>query len=338
MGFDSNSGTLSCDSCGHQDNIEQLPAELITEIDAEEDVKEVFAEGEAKEYSCNNCGAIVITDADTTATSCSFCGAGVVLGDRLSGNLKPAQVIPFTISKEQAKEAFKKWSKKGRLAPSDFKEANRIKEITGIYVPFWMYDLGNKAIVDARATRVRTYSRGDYNYTETKHYDVYRNINIEFLKVPVDASEKMDDVLMDKLEPYDYSNLKTFKTPYLAGYLAEKYNYDDKELFPRVKEKVKNHINTYISSTVKGYTSVNYRTKQVSTERSKSHYVLLPVWMVYYDYDKSEHTFAMNGQTGKIVGKPPLSYGKAGLWLGGIAGGTFLISRVITMLLGGGIL
>ena len=33
--------------------------------------------------------------------------------------------------------------------------------------------------------------------------------------------------------------------------------------------------------------------------------------MVYYDYDQSEHTFAMNGQTGKVVGKPPLSFGKS---------------------------
>src|SRR5690625_4463785 len=100
MGFDSESGTLSCSSCGRKDNIEEFPDDYI---------KNTFTEEEAKEYHCENCGAHVITDMDTTATSCSFCGAGVVLGDRLTGDLAPGKVIPFTISKDEARAAFQKW-------------------------------------------------------------------------------------------------------------------------------------------------------------------------------------------------------------------------------------
>lgn len=329
MHFDSVSGKLSCDSCGRKDAIEDFADDLI---------KENFEPDEAREYKCNNCGGVVITDADTTATTCCFCGASVVLGDRLSGILMPAKVIPFTINKDQAREAFEKWTKKGKLAPNSFKQANRIKKITGIYVPFWLYDLNSRAKVSARATKVRRYSRGDYDYTETKHYDVYRDLNIDFLKVPVDASEKMDDRIMDLLEPYDYSDLKKFKTPYLAGYLAEKYNFDDTELLPRVKGKVAPSIEAYISSTINGYSSVSYRDKQVNTKNRQSDYVLFPVWMVYYDHEKSEHTFAMNGQTGKLVGKPPISKGKVAVWIGGITASTFIVSRVISMIVGGGIL
>ena len=317
---------LSCASCGNKEKIEEFSEDLKTET---------FAEDEAKEYNCNNCGAIVITDADTTATSCSFCGAGVVLSDRLTGNLMPAKVIPFTISKDEARVAFKKWCKNGRLTPKGFMTADRIKGISGMYIPFWLYDLNNKAEIRALATKVRSYRKGDYVYTETKYYDLYRDINLGLINVPVDASEKMNDEIMDKLEPYDYANLKDFKTPYLAGYLAEKYNYDDEELFPRVKSKTQKYIDSYISSTIRGYSSITYKSKHINTKKRRSYYVLFPVWMVYYDFDKSEHTFAMNGQTGKIVGKPPISRNKVMAWFGGIACTSFIGLKLISFVVGG---
>ncbi|GEN30196.1 DNA-directed RNA polymerase subunit RPC12/RpoP [Cerasibacillus quisquiliarum] len=328
MAFDADSGKLSCHSCGRQDDIETFSDEYITRT---------FTEDDAKEYHCENCGAVILTDTDTAATSCSFCGAGVVIADRLSGVLAPVKVIPFSITKEQAEVAFKKWCKNGLLTPKGFMSANRIKKITGLYVPFWLYDLNSEVEVHAEGRKVRTYSRGDYIYTETKYYDVYRNMDLYYKKVPVDASKKMNDELMDKLEPYHYKDLKTFKMPYLAGYIAEKYNFDDKELFPRVRQKVRKFIDSYIGSTIVGYTSVSYRDKRIDMKKDNSYYVLLPVWMVYYDYDKQEHTFAMNGQTGKVVGRPPISYGKVAAWFSGIAGTTFLSLKFIQWIVGAGL-
>lgn len=326
MGFDSESGKLSCDSCGRKDTIEDFSDDYITQS---------FSEDEAKEYHCENCGAIVITDADTTATSCSFCEAGVVLADRLTGKLAPKKVIPFTISKEEAQRAFKKWCKNGRLTPKGFMTADRIKNITGMYVPFWIYDLNSKVEFSGDGKKVRTYTRGDYIYTETKHYDVYRDIDLYHVRVPVDASEKMNDEIMDKLEPYHYNDLKEFKTPYLAGYLAEKYNYDDEQLFPRVKEKIHHFIQSYVRSTITGYSSVAKRSETIDTRNMNSAYVLFPVWMVYYDFDKKEHTFAMNGQTGKVVGKPPISMQKVAMWFGGIAGSSFVLLKLISFFISG---
>ena len=128
MAFDPDLGKLSCESCGRQENIENYPEELKTAT---------FSADEANEFHCENCGAVLITAAETTATSCGFCGAGVVISERLSGHLAPAKVIPFTISKEEATKAFKKWCRKGLLTPKGFMSADRIKSITGMYVPFW---------------------------------------------------------------------------------------------------------------------------------------------------------------------------------------------------------
>ena len=327
MVFDSETGKLSCGSCGRQDNVESF---------SEENIITTFEEDEAKEYHCDNCGAVLITEAETAATSCSFCGAGVVLADRVSGTLAPAKVIPFSISKEQAAAAFKKWCRNGLLTPKDFMTADRIKNITGMYVPFWIYDLNSKVQVTGVGTKVRTYTKGDYIYTETKYYDVFRDINLDYLKIPVDASTKMNDELMDKLEPFPYDQLKEFKTPYLAGFIAEKYNYDDKELLPRAKDKIDSYIQSYIKSSVSGYTTMSFKRKDINVKKVHSAYVLLPVWMVYYDYNKSEHIFAMNGQTGKVVGKPPISKGKVAGWFGGVAAGTFVSLKVVSMLMGGG--
>ena len=195
MSFDSDSGTLLCPSCDRQEKIEDYNDDYVTRA---------FAEEDAVEYQCNNCGAAVITDKDTTATSCSFCSAGVVIGDRLTGKLAPGKVIPFTISKEEARKTFKKWCKNGWFTPKGFMNADRIKNITGMYIPYWIYDLNSKVKVDAIGTRVRKYTKGDWEYTETKYYDIYRDIDLYYNRVPADASEKLNDGLMDLVEPYHY--------------------------------------------------------------------------------------------------------------------------------------
>lgn len=366
MAFDSQTGQLRCESCGRTDKIEEMAGnnahtggDFSYEMD-EDDIKaansafnsdyadpseednpsnhSTFGENEAIEYHCNNCGAVLITDSQTTATTCSFCGAGVVLGDRLSGSLAPAKVIPFSINKAQAQEAFKKWCKKGLLTPRDFMTADRIKNITGIYVPFWLYELNGRGEALATCTRVRTYTAGDWIYTETKYYQVYRKVDLNYTRIPCDASKKMEDNMMDKLEPYQYSNLKDFNMPYLAGYIAEKYDFNDEQMLPRIKDRVSSYVDNYIRSTINGYTTVNFHQKDINIRKKQADYTLMPVWMVCYDYKQAEHIFAMNGQTGKVVGKPPISKAKIAAWFSGISVGSFILLRIITMLLGGGLL
>lgn len=329
MVFDSETGMLSCQSCGRKDDIKNIADPL---------GNGVFSGDEVQEYHCTSCGAVIMTEAETAATVCSFCGSAVVLGDRLSGKLAPAMVIPFSISKEEAMQAFKKWCKNGLLTPSGFMTADRIKGIMGMYVPFWLYELHNKVDVYGHATKVRTYTKGDYRYTETQHFDVYRRLRLNYSKIPIDASEKMNDELMDKLEPFPYDQLKGFKTPYLAGYVAEKYSYNDEQLLPRAKDKISGYIESAISASVTGYSMVNFTNKQIDTKVRGADYTLLPVWVVHYDYNKKDYTFAMNGQTGKVVGKPPISKAKVMSWFAGVSGVSLLLLKLVSLMMGGGFL
>ncbi|MCR8636212.1 TFIIB-type zinc ribbon-containing protein, partial [Paenibacillus radicis (ex Xue et al. 2023)] len=149
MIFDPETAMLSCHSCGRKDNIEQFPDPLGQQAVSPEEVQE---------YHCTSCGAVIITEAETAATVCSFCDSAVVLGDRLSGKLAPGLVIPFSISKDKAIKAFRKWCKNGLLTPGGFMSADRIKGMTGMYIPFWLYELHNNVEVNGHATRVRIYT------------------------------------------------------------------------------------------------------------------------------------------------------------------------------------
>lgn len=327
MRYDAESGKLYCDSCGREDTIEDFP---------EENIDREFGDTDGKEYHCENCGANLLTDDDTTATTCSFCGSPMVIGDRLTGKMAPSKIIPFKIDKDRAQEAFKKWAGNGKLTPSGFMTSDRIKNISGMYIPFWLYDLNTRVEVKGRASKIRTYIRGDYNYNEISYFDVYRDIDLNYLKVPVDASLKMNDELMDSVEPYDYEKLTEFKTPYLAGYIAEKYNYDEKELLPRVKGKIDNYIESFIRGSVGEYNSIKFSEKNIDTKNKNAYYTLLPIWMVYYDYEGKEYIFAMNGQTGKVVGEPPISKKKVVFWFLGISLSIFILLKILAMLFMGG--
>jgi DNA-directed RNA polymerase subunit RPC12/RpoP len=318
MAYDNIQKKLVCANCGTTKEVDD-----IDKTSSEKWNKDINA------FKCESCGAELITNKVTAATFCSFCGASTIISSRLSDIDQPAMVIPFKINKDQTVQAFKKWCRNGLVTPKDFTSADRIEKISGIYVPFWLYDCGANADIQANCTSVRSYRRGDTEYTETSHYIVYRNIDANYIKIPADASEQMEDGLMDKLEPYNYAELTPFKTPYLSGYLAEKYGYTNDEMFPRIQQRVDRYIEDYTRSTINGYSTVMVTNKNINSQKLKADYVLLPVWILNYNYKNKHYTFAMNGQTGKIVGKPPISFYKVATWAFVIGLVTFIISSVI---------
>ena len=177
-----------------------------------------------KAYSCPSCGAELICDASTAATSCPYCGNPTVVPGQFAGTLKPDFVIPFKLSREDAIRKLKKHYRGKVFLPKSFSKENHLQEIQGVYVPFWLFDGQAEGSVDYEGRVVHVYKSGDYEITETAHYDVRRGGSIAFEKVPVDASSKMPDDHMDSIEPYNYAELKPFSTAYLPGFLADKYD------------------------------------------------------------------------------------------------------------------
>ena len=266
--------------------------------------------GGMRAYGCPSCGAELICDETTAATSCPYCGNPTVVPGQFSGQLRPDFIIPFKLSKEDAVRALKGHYKGKFFLPKSFTQENHVQEIQGIYVPFWMFD--GEAEGDARyaATRSHTYRSGDYEITETEHYDIYRAGSISFEKIPADASSKMPDDHMDSIEPYDYQELKPFSTAYLPGFLADKFDVTVEQCRQRADQRCEGTLSATLRDTVTGYHTCTLIHDSVNLKRGKVHYALMPVWMLNTKWKGKDFLFAMNGQTGKLVGDLPVSWGR----------------------------
>ena len=269
-------------------------------------------------YTCNTCGGEVVGDETIGATECPFCGNPVVMIGQFAGDLKPDLVIPFKLDKDDAIKALKKHYGGKKLLPKVFKDQNRVKEVKGVYVPVWLFDADAQGFVQYKASRVRTWSDSRYNYTETSYFNVVRGGSLGFENVPVDGSTKMDDDLMESIEPFNIAEAVDFQTAYLAGYLADKYDVDSESSIQRVNERIKKSTEEAFASTVQGYTTVTPTMINISLANGTAKYALYPVWMLTTQWNGQKYTFAMNGQTGKLVGDLPLDKAAYWKWLVGL--------------------
>lgn len=327
--FDEDSQKMVCRYCDSEFDLEdvlqfhekQADEEKET-IEWEAETQQSWSQSEAESlqsYVCPSCSGELLTDDVTAATFCPYCGNPTILSGRLGGGFRPDGVIPFKLGKEDAKQAFLQLCKGKPLLPKFFTQEQQIEKITGIYVPFWLYDCDSDFYGSYRATRVRHWSDPHYHYTKTSYYHLIRRAHAAFDRIPVDGSSKMEDSLMESIEPFDYSQMVDFETAYLSGFLADKYDVGAKDGEGRIRQRVTVSMDELIAPSLIGYTSVIPKVKKVNIHHSKAKYVLLPVWLLTTVYQGKTYTFAMNGQTGRMTGSLPISAKRCWAWFGGIA-------------------
>ena len=304
-----------CDTEFDVDTIrDQAEADVSQEDTAWQQEQEKWQEGEVTAYVCQSCGGELITDANTAATACPYCGNPVVLAHNVSGQLKPDCIIPFKLDKKAAMEALKKHLTGKPLLPKMFRDENHIKEIQGVYVPFWLYDAHAYGNASYHATRVRTWADNRFFYTETSHYRVERAGDLGFTGVPADGSSKMDDTLMESLEPYDLSQAEPFNSAFLAGYLADRYDQSAADCSARADQRIRQSTEDMLRQTVSGYATVTTQNCIVNLRDASARYALYPVWLLHTRYKDKDYLFGMNGQTGKFVGDLPTDWGAFWRW------------------------
>lgn len=344
--FDSTLQKMKCPYCDNEFDVatlaeydEALKGEQGSDMQWQTQAGSEWTPGEQegmRVYHCNSCGGEVVGDATTAATECPFCGNPVVMMGQFAGDLKPDYVIPFKLDKNAAKEALKKHYRGKVLLPKAFKEQNHIDEIKGVYVPFWLFDADADANIRYKATRVRYWKDSQYNYTETSYYSVLRAGQVGFERVPVDGSSKMDDTLMESIEPFNFADAVDFQTAYLAGYLADKYDVTAEQSIDRANERIRTSTEQNFAATVHGYSSVIPVSTNIKLANGVAKYALYPVWILNTSWDGLKYVFAMNGQTGKLVGNLPMDKNKFYAWFAGLfAAGTavaFALAWLFNML------
>ena len=336
---------LDCPSCGNS-----FPVETIQEVDTIQventtDAQMNWQQADNAGFSaqegahlnafrCEACGAEILADETTAATECVYYGNPSILPDVLTGAYRPDGVIPFKKTKQDAQIAFRKHCQGKRLLPKGFADQSRLEKITGVYVPFWLFECEAEADMTYNATRVTTSRQGNYQVTTTAHYLVRRGGHVGFHQVPVDGSKNMEDAMMESIEPYDGSAIQGFTVAYLSGYQAQRHDVDATQCQPRANERIRKSVSSLMTQTVKGYSSFTPVNTQIQLQHSQVRQVLMPVWLLNTRFKDHIYTFAMNGQTGQFIGDLPTDKGRFWRWFLGLAAGISLGGYALIFLLG----
>lgn len=342
--FDSNSQQMKCPFCLSEFDLESLKAfeeqfsdaQQESSMNWENEAGSEWTQGETENlrvYSCESCGGEVIADETTAASKCPYCDNPVIMTGQFSGDLKPDLVIPFKVDKEAAKAALLKHMEGKFLLPKIFKSENHLDEIKGVYVPVWLFDASVQADLRYRATKVRRWNDANYRYTETKLYAIRRRGGLSFSNVPVDGSEKMDDTMMESLEPFDIKQAVPFQPAYLSGYLADRYDVDAAASIDRANQRIRQSTLDEFRKTVQGYDTVTLEHDSIQLQNGQTKYALYPVWLLNTSWNDKKFTFGMNGQSGKFVGNLPIDKTKAAIVFGVVTVVVTIISYIIKMLM-----
>ncbi|WP_434778734.1 hypothetical protein [Neisseria sp. Ec49-e6-T10] len=274
---------------------------------ASTDTNKIDDHEENKLYYCPSCGGKILTTHNTVATFCVYCHNPAIVASKLEEDInKPDYLIPFKQTKADAINALQKACQNKLFLPKTFKELVKKGEVFGLYVPFWLFDIDTNTHLQSQTTQVSTWQDEHYQYSKIDYYQVQRAGQANFQKIPADGSAKMNDDLMDQLEPFHYNQMEQFDLAYLSGHFAEIHDVKIEETTERVLKRVYPEVERMITQTVTGYSSIN--STQIDMNQTINHIsVMLPVWTVMTQYNKKTFVFAMNGQTGKVTGRLPIS-------------------------------
>jgi len=344
--------TYSCDGCGGMQKyspksqalvcvfcateVSIIDDELLIENDYLETLstKALEQSAEAQEVKCHKCAASFEMKAHEFAKDCPYCDTPMSI--ECSQSLKPDGILPFSISRKEAKKAFSKWVKSRWFAPTVFtKYFSDNKVLLGNYLPHWTYDTdtitkytgqrGDAYYVSVTKT-VMEEGRSVQKEVKERRIDwsfTSGTVSLRFDDVIVPASPKVSSSILNGLEPWESKSAKVFDSQYIAGFEAEEYSIDLEKGFVLAKGKMASKINAKIRGDIGGD---EQRIASQHTQYNAITYknVLLPVWTAFFKWKDKEYHYAINGQTGEVVGERPYSVTKI----------AFTILFVITIVVG----
>lgn len=329
--FDPESGKYACEYCFSKFEKDDL---LKEEQSEQSEQTKQFGQAEAVEYHCPSCGAEIITDETTAATFCFYCHSPIVLSGKLEGEYLPDGVIPFKITREEAVEKFQEWIGKKKFIPRGFYSKRQIEKLTGVYFPYWLYECETDGSMNGTAKDLRVWRTGETEYTETKTYSIRRAGEVRFRHLPKTALKKAQNAMLKGIFPYHFEEAEKFYMGFLSGFQAEKRDIDKESLLEEIHQEIREYTEKRMRDTISGHNSFSMDSQNCRIKKEDFQYMLLPVWiMTYRERGSRIFYFAMNGQTGEIIGKLPVHYQKLFL----LSAGVFL-AVLILMLLGGLIL
>ena len=303
---------MTCDFCGYHKDLPKPEegSKAGEEIDFNSAKLRTSKDwgAQKKTIICKNCGGSAVYDMTETAGTCPFCGSTSVMPvDDEEDVMAPGGVVPFEISREKAAELFKGWLKKKLFAPSKAKKSCEAKEFNGIYLPYWTFD--SETTSSYTAEYGKDYKDKDGN-TKTRWYTT-RGIYDEFIDDEVVyASTKTKDENIKSVSSFDFKKLRDYNPQFIAGFAAERYSLGLDDGWKQAQVSIQNKLKQHISERVRSRNSADrVRNVKLSTSYDKItfKYLLAPIWISNFSFNGKVYNFVVNGQTGRIAGKSPVS-------------------------------
>ena len=300
--------------------------------------KEAKVWNDTEVIKCNNCGCQEVVAKGQISTSCSFCGTNNIVKTSQIGGMKPHGVCPFTKTLQDAKSITTNWVNRKKFAPNAFKKTAKSKDLRGVYSPAFTFDCKTNTTYSGKLGETEYYTvRGLDGKSETRSRTVTFHISGDYQRTfddfLVQASSNIPETTLDRLSPFPTGESVEYDEKYLAGYTANTYSKDGKQTWAegqmkmeaRIKKEILrkyDHDRVYYFDAKTGYHDVEFK------------YLLLPVYIGHHTYKGKNYNFYINGSTGKIDGKAPVSAWKILFLILGILGSIGLIVLLILIFSG----
>lgn len=333
MVFDPEKQTLSCPFCGRYVDFEKdcdvKEKDLLSAFDVAEKWSDTYV------VSCDNCGAKFVIDENEVSLNCPYCGTSHVRKSADLAGVKPNAVYPFAFTSEIAEKLAKKWAKRKLFAPKKFKKNIEAHNIHGVFEPCFTFDSLTISSYDGRLGKHRTRTVRTKNGTRTETYIEWRHVSGTlshfFDDVTIAAGSGLPQNQFDKIRPFDNTTLKVYSKDYLAGYTAKHYDRGLEECWNDSKRIMDAAIRNLIVAK-HNCDVVSYLNVRTVHNDSTYKYVLLPLYLLNFRYNKKDYAVKINGTTGKIIGKTPVSFKRVlvAVILGILAtAGLFLLAKCL---------
>lgn len=318
MVFDPATQMLKCPHCESAKDFKK--GENFQELD----ILTAFSQGEewkddSSVYRCENCGAVVVLKMGETATKCPYCETSHVVKSNEIAGLKPNALYPFTVTTESARENAKKYVKSRWFAPKKFKKNLLADNFKGVFQPGFTFDSTTQSSYVGKIGKRHTRVVGSGKNRRTQTYIVWRSISgthlDDFNDVLINGDSTYSQTTLNKIMPYSESNLKEYSNDYLTGYMAKRSNRDIKDCWVDAKSQMDEVIKRHILSKY-NYDVISYINVSTTHSNVTYKYVLIPIYLLNYRYNKKLYTMHINGNTGKVTGKTPVSPWKVLLAVG----------------------
>ena len=267
---------------------------------------------------CQSCQAISVFDAANVGQRCDFCGStALVPYEEIKEAFRPESVLPMKISDHQVRDSIRQWYRSRWFAPNLLKRAAFTDTVKGLYIPYWTFDAQVHAEWTAESGYfyyvTETYEDAN-GRTQTRQVQKVRwepscgSLDHFFDDELVPASRGVQKQMLRKIEPFPTTtDLVPYNAGYLSGWVVERYQLDLVAAAQQARQEMDSELERLCAAEVPGDTQRNLQVEANYSGQTYKH-ILVPIWLLTYNYGTRNFQVVINGYTGVIAGKYPKSW------------------------------